>query len=123
MKTLELFSGAGGLAKGLENAGFTHTALVEVNKNACTSLQHNFDATKVWAGDVRDFDFRKLSDIDVVAGGPPCQPFSLGGKHRALQDQRDLFPQAIRAIEQLRPKAFIFVIIFNILFYVYNVQS
>ena len=96
------------MAKGLELAGFEHSALVEFNKDACASLRRNFDPEKVFEGDIRDFDFHQLSDIDVVAGGPPCQPFSLGGKHGANSDSRDMFPYAIRAIETLTPKAFVF---------------
>lgn len=108
MKSVEIFSGAGGLAKGLELSGFVHSAFVEFNKDACKTLRHNFDDNLVYEGDIRNYDFSTLGDVDVVAGGPPCQPFSLGGKHRAHQDSRDMFPHAIRAIEQLRPKAFIF---------------
>jgi DNA (cytosine-5)-methyltransferase 1 len=108
MRVLELFSGAGGLAKGFELAGFEHSAFVEFNKYACLSLSKNFDANKVFFGDIKDFDLNSLDDVDVVAGGPPCQPFSLGGKHQANQDDRDMFPSAIRAIERLTPKAFIF---------------
>lgn len=108
MRSLEIFSGAGGLAKGLANAGFEHAAFVELNKHACASLAVNFDPSKVFCGDIKDFDDNNLGAIDVVAGGPPCQPFSLGGKHQADQDSRDMFPYAIRAIEKLAPKAFIF---------------
>jgi DNA (cytosine-5)-methyltransferase 1 len=108
VKSLELFSGAGGLAKGLELAGFDHSAFVEFNPDACASLRKNFDPAKVFEGDIRDFDFQKLSGIDVVAGGPPCQPFSLGGKHGAHNDNRDMFPYAIKAIETLTPRAFVF---------------
>jgi DNA (cytosine-5)-methyltransferase 1 len=108
MNSLELFSGAGGLAKGLELAGFKHSALVENNKHACASLCENFDAEKVFFGDVINFDLETLTNIDLVAGGPPCQPFSLGGKHQANRDKRDMFPAAINAIERLKPKAFIF---------------
>ena len=108
MKSLELFSGAGGLAKGLELAGFQHSAFVEFNEDACSSLRRNFDPEKVFEGNIQDFDFQQLSDIDVVAGGPPCQPFSLGGKHGANNDNRDMFPYAINAIDTLTPKAFVF---------------
>lgn len=108
MKSLEIFSGAGGLAKGLELAGFQHSAFVEFNKHACASLHENFDSEKVFFGDIKDFDLDALGDVDVVAGGPPCQPFSLGGKHGADRDSRDMFPHAIRAIERLTPKAFVF---------------
>lgn len=108
MKSLEIFSGAGGLAKGLELAGFEHSAFVEFNPDACSSLRRNFDPGKVFEGDIRDFDLNALSGVDVVAGGPPCQPFSLGGKHGANNDHRDMFPYAIKAIETLIPKAFVF---------------
>jgi DNA (cytosine-5)-methyltransferase 1 len=108
MNSLELFSGAGGLAKGLELAGFRHSALVELNKNAYDSLCENFDASKVFLGDIKNFDLSTINNVDIVAGGPPCQPFSLGGKHRGNQDNRDMFPSAIKAIAKLKPKAFIF---------------
>lgn len=108
MKSLEIFSGAGGLAKGLEISGFSHEALVEFNKHASNSLRLNFGENKVFEGDIKNFDFSSLNNIDVVAGGPPCQPFSLGGKHKANDDSRDMFPYAIKAIESLQPKAFVF---------------
>lgn len=108
MKSLELFSGAGGLAMGLQLAGFCHEGFVEFNKHACDSLKVNFEVEKVFFGDVRDYDFSKVSGVDVVAGGPPCQPFSLGGKGKSHQDSRDMFPYAIKAIEALKPKAFVF---------------
>jgi DNA (cytosine-5)-methyltransferase 1 len=108
MKSLELFSGAGGLARGLELAGFEHAAMVESNKHAVATLRGNFQPERVFAEDVRAFDLSHLGQIDLVAGGPPCQPFSLGGKHRAHHDQRDMFPHAIQAIAQLAPRAFVF---------------
>jgi DNA (cytosine-5)-methyltransferase 1 len=108
MRSLELFSGTGGLAKGLEIAGFDHAAFVEFNKYACESLAKNFDPSKVYCGDIRNFEFESVGKVDVVAGGPPCQPFSLGGKHKAFDDSRDMFPSAIKAIERLGPKAFVF---------------
>jgi DNA (cytosine-5)-methyltransferase 1 len=108
VNSLELFSGVGGLAKGLELSGFKHIRFVEFNKYAYASLCQNFEAEKVFFGDIKDFDLERLNNIDVVAGGPPCQPFSLGGKHKADRDSRDMFPYAIRAIEKLKPKAFIF---------------
>jgi DNA (cytosine-5)-methyltransferase 1 len=108
VKSIELFSGAGGLAKGLALAGLKHSALVEFNKHAYDTLCENFDAQKVFFGDIKEFDLENLNNIDVVAGGPPCQPFSLGGKHKGDQDSRDMFPYAIRAIEKLKPKAFVF---------------
>ena len=108
MRSLEIFSGTGGLAKGLEIAGFAHAFFVELNKDACASLRRNFDPTIVYEGDIAAFDLTTLTNIDVVAGGPPCQPFSLGGKHQAHQDSRDMFPYAIKCIEYLQPQAFFF---------------
>src|ERR1017187_4479581 len=108
MKSLELFSGAVGLAKGLELAGFEHSAFGEFNDCPSWSLRRKFEPEKVFEGKFEDFDFHLLSDIDVVAGAPPCQPFSLGGKHGANKDSRDMFPYAINAIEILSPKAFVF---------------
>lgn len=108
MTSVELFSGCGGLAKGLANAGFEHCAFVEFNKWACESLRKNFKPELVHEADIRTFDFSLFAPVDLVAGGPPCQPFSLGGLAKAYDDQRDMFPQAARAIRELRPKAFIF---------------
>ena len=108
MQTLELFAGCGGLAKGLELAGFSHAGLVEFNHQACESLRENFNPSTVHEVDVRKFDFRRYSFVDIVSGGPPCQPFSLGGLARAHEDERDMFPQAARAIADIAPKAFLF---------------
>ncbi len=108
MNTLELFSGAGGLALGLEQAGFTATALVERNQDACTTLRANRPNWRVMESDVREIDFASLGPVHVVAGGPPCQPFSMGGKANGYDDHRDMFPQAVRAVRELRPHAFMF---------------
>jgi len=108
MRSLELFSGCGGLAKGLEQAGFHHCAFIEFNKWACKSLRENFDPKLVHEMDVRNFDFHSVGKVDIVAGGPPCQPFSLGGLAKAQEDTRDMFPEAIRAIHDLKPKCFVF---------------
>lgn len=108
MKSLEIFSGAGGLAKGLEESGFDNLALVEFNKNACKTLRANFNPRTVHEVDIRSFDFRHFKGLDLIAGGPPCQPFSLGGSHKAFDDERDMFPYAIKAIDELKPKVFVF---------------
>ena len=108
LNSLELFSGAGGLAKGIEIAGANHTAFVEWNAHACKTLRYNYDATIVHETDIRNFDFQRLSGVDLIAGGPPCQPFSMGGKAKGFDDERDMFPYAIAAIRELTPKAFIF---------------
>lgn len=108
MNCIEIFSGAGGLAKGLELAGANHKAFVEINGNACKTLRKNFDPHIVFENDVRSFDFSYYQNIDIIAGGPPCQPFSLGGKAKGMNDERDMFPSAISSIRILHPKVFIF---------------
>ena len=110
MNSIEIFSGAGGLAKGLELAGTKHQAFIEWNADACNTLRMNYDKDIIFQGDVRDFSFSDYKDkgVDIIAGGPPCQPFSLGGKAKGNDDERDMFPAAISAIRTLMPKAFIF---------------
>lgn len=108
VNSLELFSGAGGLAKGLELAGARHCAFVEWNSEACKTLRENYDPQLVHEVDVRKLAFSQFHDIDIIAGGPPCQPFSLGGKAKGSDDERDMWPYAIAAIHELKPKAFIF---------------
>lgn len=115
MRSVELFAGAGGLAIGMSNAGFQHAAVIEWDSDACETFRENqkhgtTDVRKwpVFQGDVKEFDYSGLKDVVVVSGGPPCQPFSLGGKHQAFRDKRDMFPEAVRAVRELRPKAFIF---------------
>lgn len=116
MKSIELFAGAGGLGIGLHEAGFRPVNVIEWDSYCCDTIRENkargMHAVKRWnitEGDVREVDFRAYEDkIRLVSGGPPCQPFSLGGKHGAYDDARDMFPQAIRAVRQARPDAFIF---------------
>lgn len=116
MKSIELFAGAGGLAMGVASAGFSHELVIERDKYCCDTIVQNqrrgFHLVKSWklyANDVRRCDFTQFSSsIDLVCGGPPCQPFSIGGRHRAESDDRDMFPQAVRAIREAKPKAFIF---------------
>lgn len=108
LSCLDLFAGAGGLAKGLEMAGFQHKAFVEWNKDACLTLAKNYDSRIIHNVDIRTFDFSRLGHIDIVSGGPPCQPFSMGGKHRGNMDRRDMFPYACKAISACTPKAFVF---------------
>ena len=104
---LELFAGAGGLAKGLELSGIQHKALIEWNKDACQTLINNYSDKLVHNVDVRSFQFDQFGHIDMVSGGPPCQPFSMGGKHKGNMDQRDMFPYACKAISTYTPKIFI----------------
>jgi len=108
MKSLEIFSGAGGLAEGLRISGFEHAGLLEYNKDACNTLRLNFPNSKVFERDIKDFNFKDIGSIDILGGGPPCQPFSLGGKAKGFDDSRDMFPHAIQGIRELMPKAFVF---------------
>ena len=111
MRSIELFAGAGGLALGVEAAGFQNVALFEWNRNACDTLRTNRTSHgwEVVEADVCGLDFRQYRDsVELVTGGPPCQPFSMGGKHKAQDDRRDMFPQAARVVREVRPKAFIF---------------
>lgn len=116
MNSIELFTGTGGLALGLCLSGFRHEALFEWDKNSCENLRYNirngYPAAQGWSvfqTDVRTVRYDAYAgNIRLVAGGPPCQPFSLGGKHQAYQDRRDMFPEAVRAVREVRPQAFVF---------------
>jgi DNA (cytosine-5)-methyltransferase 1 len=116
MKAVELYAGAGGLAMGVGLAGFKPLAVVEWDQWACDTIRENqrrgFPLVADWPlyeGDVRKFDWSSLEreEIDLLAGGPPCQPFSMGGKHQAHDDSRDMFPATVDIVRKLRPKAFI----------------
>jgi len=116
INSIELFAGAGGLALGFSRHNVIHQAVVEWNTHACNTIRINKAANvepvahwpDVTEGDVRQFDYSRFQDIDLVTGGPPCQPFSLGGKHGGFLDIRDMFPQAIRAVRETNPRAFVF---------------
>jgi DNA (cytosine-5)-methyltransferase 1 len=116
MRSIELFSGCGGLALGLSRAGFKHDLMVEWNEDAVFTVTHNqrrgLRHIKSWPlkqGDVRQVQWAPYADeLDLVAGGPPCQPFSIGGKHRGEDDSRDMWPEAIRAVRETSPRMFLF---------------
>jgi len=111
LKSVELFAGAGGLALGFARAGFHHEAVIEWNSHASRTLQINQERQvrhvvewPIHQCDVREFDYSVLNKpIQLVSGGPPCQPFSIGGKHRGKSDKRDMFPEAVRAVRELQP--------------------
>jgi len=102
---IEICSGAGGQALGLERAGFEALAHVEYDHHACNTLRLNRPNWNVIEGDVRDFTAKKFKDVDLLAGGVPCPPFSKAGKQLGKNDERDLFPEALRLVDECRPKA------------------
>lgn len=103
--SIEICAGAGGQALGLEMAGFEHKALVEIDKHACNTLRYNRPNWNVIEMDVKEFSAKHYKDIDLFAGGVPCPPFSIAGKQLGFDDERDLFPEAIRLIEECSPRA------------------
>ncbi|MDZ5843025.1 DNA cytosine methyltransferase [Stenotrophomonas maltophilia] len=103
--SLEMCAGAGGQGLGLEMAGFDHSALVEWEPAACQTLRLNRPNWNVIEGDLREFDASPYKGVDLVAGGVPCPPFSKAGKQLGADDERDLFPEAVRIVDQVRPQA------------------
>ena len=116
MRGVELFAGCGGMAMGLSRAGIIHAQLVERDADAVATVEHNkargiahVAHWPVTRQDVRTIDWRPWrGTIDLLSGGPPCQPFGIGGKKRGHQDDRDMWPEAVRAIREARPAAFLF---------------
>lgn len=103
--SIEMCAGAGGQALGLEMAGFEHEVLVEIEPPACATLRLNRPQWNVQEQDLRQFNALPFMGIDLVAGGVPCPPFSKAGKQLGANDERDLFPEAIRIVDECRPKA------------------
>ncbi len=117
MRAIELFAGAGGLGMGISQAGFEPVQIVEWNRWCCDTIRENRKAgvslLSKWPapleGDIRQVDFSRFEDkVELVSGGPPCQPFSLGGKHKAYDDERDMWSEAVRVVREVRPQAFVF---------------
>jgi len=105
LEALEICAGAGGQARGLELAGFAHTAAIEIDPHACATLRHNRPQWQVLEQDVREVEGSAYRGVDLIAGGVPCPPFSIAGKQLGAEDERDLFPEALRLVEQARPTA------------------
>lgn len=105
LTSIEICAGAGGQALGLERAGFEHIALVEYEKWSCTTLRQNRPNWNVIEGDVREFSTKDHSDVDLLAGGVPCPPFSVAGHRLGQDDERDLFPEALRLVGEAEPRA------------------
>jgi DNA (cytosine-5)-methyltransferase 1 len=105
LTSLEICGGAGGQALGLEQAGWEHAAVVDNDPDSCATLRHNRPGWKVVEQDLRELDGRQYRGIDLLCGGVPCQPFSVGGLQLGEADERNLFPEALRLIREARPKA------------------
>lgn len=113
LNAVELFAGGGGMALGTERAGFHHAALLELNRHAVETLVHNAELgtgirsdLPIEVTDVAKFDYSRIEEpVDLLAGGAPCQPFSLGGRHAGQKDRRNLFPEVFRAQRALQPRA------------------
>ncbi|MCX6116742.1 MAG: DNA cytosine methyltransferase [Proteobacteria bacterium] len=105
LKSIEICAGGGGQALGLELAGFEHVALVENDSACCETLRFNRPHWNVVEQNVQDFSARQFKDVDLFAGGVPCPPFSVAGKQLGQQDERDLFQEALRLIEECEPNA------------------
>ncbi|WP_105253838.1 DNA cytosine methyltransferase [Pseudoalteromonas sp. T1lg75] len=112
MKTIEMCAGAGGQALGLHNAGFEHEVLIEIDEHACSTLRFNNEKlnlgwNKIVEGDLKDFaNFSAAAyqgEIALVAGGVPCPPFSKAGKQLGADDERDLFPTALKIVQSVKP--------------------
>jgi DNA (cytosine-5)-methyltransferase 1 len=121
--SIELFTGGGGLAIGMHEAGFRHLLAVEFDRRACqtlragkatpydpgaeipSTLDHPWPLVE---GDIHEQDFSRWEGlVDVVAGGVPCQPWSLGGAHKGFEDKRNLWPELFRCVRKTKPKAII----------------
>lgn len=105
LSVLEICAGAGGQSSGLELAGFEHSLAVEIDKDAAATLRLNRPAWDVREEDVRETRGHDFRGIDLLAGGVPCPPFSIAGKQLGADDERDLFPEAIRLVREARPNA------------------
>jgi DNA (cytosine-5)-methyltransferase 1 len=111
LTSLSLFAGGGGLDLGFERAGFDHRASFEILDICGATLRANRPQWDVrsgeTAGDVRAVPFTPFRGVDLVHGGPPCQPFSTAGKQAGADDPRNMWPDFVRCVQQTRPRAFI----------------
>jgi len=112
LRTLSLFSGGGGLDFGFDRAGYKHVASYELIPICAETFKINRPNWKVYTGldngDVTKVDWKKYSNkIDIIHGGPPCQPFSIAGEQKGIDDDRNMWGEFTRAVNSIKPKAFI----------------
>ncbi|MBR1418057.1 MAG: DNA (cytosine-5-)-methyltransferase, partial [Synergistaceae bacterium] len=105
LKCVEICAGAGGQALGLAMAGFDHVVLVEYESAYCDVLKQNRPDWNVICEDVHNFNGKLYQGVDLLAGGVPCPPFSMAGRQLGASDERDLFPEALRLIREIKPRA------------------
>jgi len=105
LTVLEICAGGGGQATGLEAAGFDLAAAIEIDRHACNTLRKNRPNWKIIEASVNEVDGTDFRGIDLLAGGVPCPPFSIAGKQLGHEDERDLFPEALRFVRDTRPAA------------------
>lgn len=105
LTSVEICTGAGGQALGLEYAGFKHLAVVELDPHACATLRMNRPNWGVIEKDLHDWDPADYEGVALLAGGVPCPPFSKAGHQLGADDERDLFPCALELAAAIRPKA------------------
>jgi DNA (cytosine-5)-methyltransferase 1 len=122
LTSIELCAGAGGQALGIERAGFDHLALVEIDEHCCRTLHENRPQWKgrVHQSDLKLFDATSYRGVDLLAAGLPCPPFSVAGKQLGEKDDRNLFPEALRIIDECRPRAIMIENVRGILDAVFN---
>ncbi len=115
MLSVELFAGCGGLALGMSRAGFKHQFMAEFDSDAVATVLHNkqngIAHVRDWPmhlQDVREIEWSRLTALDLISGGPPCQPFGIGGKKAGQHDHRDMWPEAVRAVREAKPRLFLF---------------
>jgi DNA (cytosine-5)-methyltransferase 1 len=108
MRAIDLFSGPGGLSLGMKAAGIEPIVAVEKNKDAVETYTEHTPEAEHFCADIRDLSFAKYKGkVDVVYGGPPCQPFSTGGLRRGTSDARNMFPEFFRVLRETQPAAFL----------------
>jgi DNA (cytosine-5)-methyltransferase 1 len=105
LTSIEICSGGGGQALGLEQAGFSHLALVDNDRHSCQTLRANRPGWEIHEADLREFDGRSYRGVDLLSGGVPCPPFSIAGRQLGSEDGRDLFPEALRLAAEMQPRA------------------
>lgn len=105
LSSVEMCAGGGGQALGLEQAGFAHQAAIDIDAACCATLRLNRPHWNVIEASLTEFSGSAFKGVDLLAGGLPCPPFSKAGKQLGSLDERNLFPEAVRLADEIRPRA------------------